>query len=372
MHCRVIEVKITENKLSFKAKKHLGMLFVEGKWLKNAVIGSDDIFEFDRDAKAVDVKVGDVFETRELKHLGSQMKQDVIDGVKQDIRNLAALKEKGHKVGALKFKSYCNMIPLRQYGTTFRIDFKNNTISIQGLRRPLKVRGLNQIEASMEIANAKLVQRPSGYYIMITTYSKPVACEYDTAIGTDMGIKTNITTSEGDKYNIMVAETPAVKKASRTTNRSYIKNGKVKSKNHYKRVKKQGIAYEKQTNKKKDLANKAVNKLLSTNIHVAIQDELIAGWHKGIFGKQVQHSCMGLIKAKLKNSSKVHTVKASYPSTQICPECNQNTPHPLSKRDYECKHCGYYHLDRDVKAASTILKASFDPANLVPKGKKTA
>jgi hypothetical protein len=32
-----------------------------------------------------------------------------------------------------------------------------------------------------------------------------------------------------------------------------------------------------------------------------MQDENLRGWHSGLFGKQVQHSCMGLIKAKLKD-----------------------------------------------------------------------
>ena len=88
---------------------------------------------------------------------------------------------------------------------------------------------------------------------------------------------------------------------------------------------------------------------------IAIQDEMIAGWHHGIFGKQVQHSAMGFIKAKLKTSSKVHVVPRSFPSTQKCPVCGKNTKHKLSERSYHCAHCGYEHPSRDVKAAAMIL-----------------
>ncbi|MBR2805320.1 MAG: transposase, partial [Oscillospiraceae bacterium] len=76
---------------------------------------------------------------------------------------------------------------------------------------------------------------------------------------------------------------------------------------------------------------------------------------KGLFGRQVQHSAMGVIKAELKNSSNVYVVSRSYPSTQICPECGKLTKHPLSKRSYTCRYCGYSHPSRDVKAAGSIL-----------------
>ena len=64
---------------------------------------------------------------------------------------------------------------------------------------------------------------------------------------------------------------------------------------------------------------------------------------------------MGVIKAELKNSSNVYVVSRSYPSTQICPECGKLTKHPLSKRSYTCRYCGYRHPSRDVKAAGSIL-----------------
>jgi len=365
MHCRVFELKVTKNKLNRLTKEHLKMLFLEGKWFKNAVIASDDIFQYSYNVDSVQVKVGQVFENRSIVHLSSQMKQDFVANIKQDIINLAKSKSSGHKVGRLQFKSYCYSIPLRQYGSTFRIDYDNNTVTIQGLPRPMKVKGMKQLQSYMEIANAKLIQKPSGYYLHITTFSEPVESDAVTAIGVDMGIATNLTTSDGDKYNISVPESKAVLFRSRIKSRSYVKNGRNNTKNHYKRIHRLRTAYEKQNNIKQDLANKTVHDLLRDNEYIAIQDELIAGWHKGLFGKQVQHSCMGIIKAKLKNSSKTHVIKSSYPSTQLCPECKKKTFHPLSKRSYDCNHCNYHHPDRDIKAADTILIASFDPDNIV-------
>ncbi len=82
---------------------------------------------------------------------------------------------------------------------------------------------------------------------------------------------------------------------------------------------------------------------------------MIQQWHAGIFGKQVQHSAMGTVKGKLKNSSKVRMIERSYPSTQVCPVCGKLTKHPLSQREYQCMHCGYHHDSRDQKAAQSIL-----------------
>ena len=82
---------------------------------------------------------------------------------------------------------------------------------------------------------------------------------------------------------------------------------------------------------------------------------MISAWHKGQFGRSVQHSAMGRVKAKLKNSPGTIVVAKSFPSTQRCPVCEEDTPHPLSKRDYDCSYCGYHHESRDVKSASMIL-----------------
>ena len=123
-------------------------------------------------------------------------------------------------------------------------------------------------------------------------------------------------------------------------------------------------AYEKDQNRRLDKANKAVHTILEQNDFIAIQDEMIHNWHAGLFGKQVQHSAIGSVKAKLKNSSKVYVVPRSYPSTQACPVCGCLTKHPLIKRTYDCEHCGYHHDSRDQKSALSILAKALNDINL--------
>jgi len=356
MDCRVYVVKVVANKLSREKKEHFDLLFREAKYLRNAVLAADDIFHFDRNVKAVMVKVGDVFEERVLSVLGSQMKQDLVDMVQSEIKGLATKKKNGEKVGRLRFKPYCNCIPLRQYGVTYRVDFEKNTISIQNLRKPVKVRGLSQIPKETELASARLVRKPSGLYFHITTYCpKEPVVPTGHEVGIDFGIQHHMTLSTGETIDLSVAETAAVKRNSRKVNKALRKNGRKKGANHRKRVLQLQRAFERQNNKKSDKAKKEVSRLLRENDLIAIQDEMIADWHKGLFGAEVQHSAMGFIKARLKTSPKTHVVPKEFPSTQRCPVCEENTKHPLNARHYHCEHCGYHHPNRDIKSAEMIL-----------------
>ena len=355
MLCRVFEVKADLSRMSKSQRNDVNTLFREAKWFRNAYLADNGLSDKSRSVK---VKVKDVFEERELTLLGSQIKQSIISEVKDSIRGLAVLKEKGHKIGALKFKSVCNCVNLKQFHVTYDIDKDRSRIRVQGIRKPFKVRGLEQIPDDAEIANAKFIRKASGLYFHITCYV-PKEEKYIPyrSVGIDFGISDNLVFSDGrEPVNICVPESKGTKLASRRMNKALSHNGNQKSNNHYKRKNKVRKAYEKDKNRRKDLANKAVHEILNNYDFIAIQDEMIHNWHKGIFGKQVQHSAIGVIKEELKNSSGVYVVSRDFPSTQICPECGKLTKHPLKMRSYTCQYCGYHHPSRDEKAAGSILE----------------
>ena len=74
---------------------------------------------------------------------------------------------------------------------------------------------MKQIPSNVEFANANLVHKPDGYYMCITTYidKKDFVPELKNKkdIGLDFGIKTTITTSEGDMIDISVGESDQLK-----------------------------------------------------------------------------------------------------------------------------------------------------------------
>ncbi len=350
--CKVFPLKVVTSHLNKSEQEILKMFFVEAKWLYNHILSSGKPFEYDYKNKKVIVLNKDrESEERTLKYLPSKTRQYVLKTLQYNIRGLSARKKQCGHIGKLRYKSEYNSIELSQYGVTHKITGRNR-IKINGLKRPLIVRGLDQIKPYYEIANAKLIKKPSGYYIHITCYitvcGSAVIKKKNESTGLDFGIKTTITTSEGEKYNISIGESKRLKSLQRKLHR------RVKgSKNRYKIRLAIRREYEHIANQRRDKANKIVSNLLKKNEIIYIQDENISGWYKGLFGKQVQNSALGTIKSKLEQSGQVIILDRSFPTTKWCHKCGNIVEISLSDRIFTCNVCGYSE-DRDIKSAKTI------------------
>ncbi len=78
----IIKIKIDSDKLNRNTEVILKKLFLEAKWLYNYIINKEknnDIFNMDYKINEVPVYVKDHYETRLLRHLSSQMKEEIID-----------------------------------------------------------------------------------------------------------------------------------------------------------------------------------------------------------------------------------------------------------------------------------------------------
>ena len=163
-----------------------------------------------------------------------------------------------------------------------------------------------------------------------------------------MGIKTTITTSDGRKIKVLIEESERIKRCQRL-----IARRKKGSNNRYKAVKLLRKAYHRLGSRKRDIANKIVHELLEHE-RVYMQDENLRGWHKGLFGRTVQHSILGLVKAKLMKCERVTVLPSSAPTTKYCPNCGKfKKDIKLSDRIYNCE-CGYSE-DRDIHAARNMI-----------------
>ena len=311
------------------------------------------------DTSSVQVKVKDTFETRQINTLSAQMKQSIVDSAKTNAYNLSKVKKKGLKAGRLRFKKECNEINLKQFGNTYTIK-SYNKINVQKIG-VLVVNGLEQINLDeVEFANAKLIKKPSGFYIHLTVYSKKqsLPTTEKEVIGLDMGIKDQLTFSNGVKVNFYLEENEQLKGLMRKLSRQH------KGSNQYKqtlaRIKR---IYEYYNNKKNDVVNK-LNSVLSKNYIICFQDELLNQWkrkkskHKFSFGRQVQHGILGRVKDKLKKNDSNVMLESSVPTTQTCPECGCLTKHSLDKRVYRCEQCGFENADRDVHSANMMVLLS--------------
>ena len=204
----VVELKLDLKCLNNAERNKLFLYFAECRWLCNYLIGleSDKFRDFstktrsitslDKDGKPV---------ARELT-MPAKFIQTVYSSLKQDMKSLAAKRRKtGKKNGSLKFRSSYDSIELNQYNDTHWICFGpegnkhgkyKNTVHIAGIRRPIRVFGMEQIPADAEYANAKLVKKPSGIYLMLTCYipkhDNNTESETKPDLGLDFGIKTTI------------------------------------------------------------------------------------------------------------------------------------------------------------------------------------
>ena len=355
---KVYECKIVEKRLNKKQKEQLEMLFLEGKWFYNHILSLHksgqklnaintthikEVKHFDKDRNEIEST---------LSVLSSQQKQAILTRMSQNEKTIVTRVKKGlQKSGSLKFKSELACIPLKQYGVSYK--FKSlNKVKIQGISGEILVKTGNQLQNTDELANANLIKRADGYFLKVVTFTSKENIREERKngreIGLDFGIKTTLTTSKGQKIDVSVGESDRLKKLQQELFR------RVKgSNNRYRTILGIRKAYQKMSNKKQDKANKIVHKLKAYD-RIYMQDEQVANWHKGWFGKQVQHSCLGLVKAKLKALPQTVVLDKWIPITQLCPRCYKKNPCPLDQRTYSCS-CGYSE-DRDVHAARNMIQ----------------
>jgi len=370
MVCKTYELKIDKSHVSKETCETLRRLFLEAKWFYNDLLersrhGEQGIFDADYKRREVLVRNKDgLFETRELKYLSSQMRQEIIQRTKRSIYGLSKLKKKGHKVGALKFKSRIESIPLRQYGVTY--DIIGGKVRIQNIKQRLRVRGLGQIPPA-EVASATLEQRSGDYFVHVTTYQKKVNKFPRKSLGIDAGIKNQLTLSNG----LVVKEGVPVTRKIRHLHRELSKRKKY-GKNWLRTQLKLNREYDKIANQRADIRHKIASRLTSMYDAIAVQDDNIRGWQR-MWGRKVTVSAIGGIMSDLR--TKAHTpveVKRFVATTARCCRCGARQEVGLEERIYECHSCGF-HIDRDLNAAINVWRmVPAERRELTPVDTKTA
>ena len=364
LKAKTYELKINTHKLSKHQENTIKQMCLEYKWVYNDAVShlkaNNNLKEYDTKLKTVDVRLGkdsNEYDTRSLKTLPASMKQFAKAQIIDSLKGLKTLKTNGRKVGSIEYrKKDITSLTFKQVGIDFNINYANNTVKLSKIGS-VKVRGLNQFSHDAEIGGRlKLLIRPTGYYLHLTVYTIPTDYSHvpkGSVVGLDMGIKTMLTTSDGIEYDCKIYHTSRLKKLQRKLSRQ------VKGSNNYsKTLNSIKVEYEKIANKKNDYANKVVHDLLNNYETIVLQDENIKGWHSGLFGKQVQVSCLGRLKASLvslKDSPRVIVIPKSCATTQLClgENCGRLNKMPLSQRMYSC-NCGYS-APRDIHSANSMI-----------------
>ncbi|MFX0063587.1 MAG: RNA-guided endonuclease InsQ/TnpB family protein [Candidatus Hermodarchaeota archaeon] len=368
--CRVYQLKVDKSHLSNKTRAHLQQLFRQAKWLSNDILASEDLFTYDTKVKAVNVKVGEHFESRYLDCLSSQMKQGLLSQIQADVRNLAKKKAKGQKVGRLKFKKYISTIPLKQYGKTYRLHSAKNRVYLQGLKSGLRVRGFNQIPAGAEFANAKILHKHGDFYVHVTTYVPKTPQQVPPSVpsvGLDFGIKHQLTLSNAVRVDYTISPPQRLRRLNRRLSKA--ERGSHK---YYKTRVALQKAFRTWANRKTDVTNKLTHILTTHFPIICFQDETIAHWQQ-LWGRHVCNTNLGALLTNLKKRSVTPVVVTRWSATtKRCVRCAfvLDSAVPLSQRVFRCPRCGHTG-DRDVNAAQSIEQLGLDHLSLslsVPAG----
>ena len=354
--CKTFKFKIDKSSLSKSQSEVLKMFFIETKriynYLLNEINNGKDLFTYnykdlkhikyyDKDKNTIDYNIS---------YIGSSVISDIITLMKDSIKGLSASKKNGNKVGALKFKSECNRVRLRQYGITHSI--RGNRIKIQGIKTPIRVNGIKQLYKydNIEYTTADILYDGYDYFISLTCYiDKEYKVINNNIIGIDFGCSTTITTSDGEKINISIEESDRLKGLQRK-----LSNQVKRSNNWYKTRSKIRKEYNRMNNKKNDISNKIIHKLISNYGIIVIQNDQISEWKDDIKSKTIQHSILGRLKSKLSVHDQVVILDQWFPTTKYCFNCDSINDISLADRIYKCPNCGYQ-ADRDVHAAKNMI-----------------
>lgn len=357
---RAYELKIDKSHLNKDTLHQLNIMFLEAKWLLNYTISQDNIYDVDYKINKVPVKVKDIFEERDIKYLSSQMKQEIINRIKDNITGLSETKKRGRNVGKLKFKSEISSIPLIQYGKTHKI-LDNKYVMIQGIKQKIKIRGLEQIldqmkdeyhskMLSIEIASGVLIKRREDYYIHVTTYIKEEKEIPIKHIGLDFGISKQITLSNGISIEYSIPITKKIRKLYQKMSRQILH-----SKNWYNTRNKLRKEFDRLNNIKGDIKNKIVHYISDNYTTVCYQYDNIKSWQR-IWGRKILSTAIGGIISTLK--TKVRTpveIDRFFPSTKRCYKCGHEYDIGLNERIYSCKNIECENImDRDWNSAINI------------------
>ena len=370
--CKTFKFKIDYRNLNRQQKECIKMMFVESKWIYNYILSQKDVYSIDYKTLTTvthkDKNKNDIVSN--IQYVKSSVRQELITQITNQIKGLHKLKEKGHAVGKLRFKSEFNSIVLKQYGITHSI--RGSKFKIQGIKDPIRVMGLKQLDKydNIDFTTARLTYDGLDYFVCLTCYidKDNNGKSYDNdIIGIDMGVKDTITLSNGTKYNISIGESEKLKRLERK-----LAKQKKGSNNRYKTIKKIRKEHIHINNKKNDISNKIVHDILSKNKIVVIQDEQIKSWIttkaelKEIEDKdekekrkkanaKIQHSVLGRIKSKLSSSDQIVVLDKWFPTTKYCFKCGEKTNISVDERIFECHNCKLKE-DRDIHAAKNMIR----------------
>ena len=236
MDVKVFQLKIQSNHLNQTQKQFLHNVFLEAKWYYNSCIAFGKIEgnnPYKNDCKAKTVVHYDKDKnpiTSEFTCLSAASRQEINKQIGTACKSIKSNIKAGnikHTKG-LSFVSEVNSVSFRQFSVDWKFD--GTKIKLSKCKMPFKVFGLEQLNIEgIEFANARLVQKPTGWYIQVTCYVPKQERKHNyQTIGIDFGCETSFTTfveetKESRKLNYCFEQSENEKRTQRKLSRRHSK-----------------------------------------------------------------------------------------------------------------------------------------------------
>jgi len=267
--------------------------------------------------------------------------------------------------GFPRFKKYgrYRSIPLRQYGTDYKIDgVYLNTWKKYGLQG-IKMRGLQKLNTP---SSARIVKRASGWYAQVIDEVEELKSKkVKTAVGIDLGLKYFVVDTDSKKI-----EAPKIfRKSEMKLSHQYRQASKKKKGSNRKKQAYQIVArtQERIANQRKDFLHKTSRYYVDKYDLVAMEDLNVKGMGKNKhLSKSIYDVGWGIFTNmlfyKLKMLGRYLVKVPPHYTSQICSQCGEIVQKSLSVRTHRCLSCGLV-MDRDENASRNIIKLGLDMAN---------
>jgi putative transposase len=271
-----------------------------------------------------------------------------------------------------KFKTKKNPIQSFPVPQTYWVDFDKNIVKLPKIGK-VKAKIHRRFTGTLKTANV-IVNRFDVYHVVIAVddgLDVPVKKPYsfDTTVGIDVGLKSFVTLSTGEKTENPKFATSVRNRISVLHRRaSHKKKGSHNSIKAWNRLSKYLNHI---NNKRTDFQHKLSTKIVSENQAIAVETLNIQGMmanHKlaRSISDAAWSSFINMLEYKADAAGKtIIKIGQFEPSTRICNACGyHNSDLTLVDRKWECPECHTHH-DRDINAAINIKKFALIDQNLI-------
>lgn len=296
----------------------------------------------------------------ELKKVYSKTLQYECYRLFSNLKGLSKSKQKGNKVGRLRFKGYqwFKTFVLNQSG--FKLIQTNKHYNILKLSKigNLKLRTHRNVEGKLKGIIIK--KKVNSWEAHLITDAKYTISKGEQEIGIDVGVINFLHTSNNEKINnplYMNADLDKLRSIHRRISKT-----KKKSNNRKKQCLRLEKVWETIDNKKKDFFHKVTTHLVNNSRFIAVEKLNLKEMTSNKKNKHYNHrnildSSFGmflqLLKFKAESAGIEYVEVDPRNTTKMCCRCGALKSMPVSVRTYNCA-CGLT-LDRDMNASINIL-----------------